>query len=280
MGRAMGHAAPRAAVMLQHFRGRISYVGVASGALVERMQALLRLSAGVAVARVSGAMNRLMPQDGQPERLLGTSAMIVAERAVSDMARQVPAVRAALPNSASVTQGQRQEAVTAKSAGVRLAKTIDAAVMLARAPQSRARVVAQDSLRGRTQQMASWFSGAAVPAGMRAPSGPHLTVNTAAQNVPTNRASPALVAGSSARHWHSGVLSSLPAADAPGFHRTVRQARGTASAGDVYLDRNLVGYHLAAAITAEQTRAAARPGISGSSFNSSMAALRPSGAGL
>jgi hypothetical protein len=60
----------------------------------------------------------------------------------------------------------------------------------------------------------------------------------------------------------------------------VRQARSKAAAGDVYLDKALVGYHLAAAITAEQTRAAARPNISGSSFNSSMAALRPSGAGL
>jgi len=67
---------------------------------------------------------------------------------------------------------------------------------------------------------------------------------------------------------------------APGLHRTVRPPRSQSAAGDVYLDKALVGYHLAAAITAEQSRAAARPDISGASFNSSMAALRPSGAGL
>jgi hypothetical protein len=60
----------------------------------------------------------------------------------------------------------------------------------------------------------------------------------------------------------------------------VRQPQGRSAAGHVYLDKTLVGYHLAAAITAEQTRAAARPNVSGASFNSSMAALRPSGAGL
>jgi hypothetical protein len=69
-------------------------------------------------------------------------------------------------------------------------------------------------------------------------------------------------------------------AEAPGFHRTVHQSRAGATVGDVYLDKALVGYHLAAAITAEQTRAAGRPSISGAAFNSSMAALRPAGAGL
>ncbi len=65
-----------------------------------------------------------------------------------------------------------------------------------------------------------------------------------------------------------------------GFHRTVRQPQARAAAGHVYLDKTLVGHHLAAVITAEQTRAASRPDISGARFNSSMAAFRPSGGGL
>ena len=84
----------------------------------------------------------------------------------------------------------------------------------------------------------------------------------------------------SAGHRRHIAMPAPQPADTLGFHRTVKQTRATRAAGDVYLDRALVGYHLAAAITAEQTRAAARPSISGSSFNSSMAALRPSGASL
>jgi hypothetical protein len=70
------------------------------------------------------------------------------------------------------------------------------------------------------------------------------------------------------------------AVQTPGFGQTVRPPAAGQTAGDVYLDKQLVGYHLAAAITAEQTRAAGRPSISGAAFNSSMAALRPAGAGL
>ena len=93
--------------------------------------------------------------------------------------------------------------------------------------------------------------------------------------------SPAMLAPKlSAGHRRHIAMPAPQPADTPGFHRTVKQTPTTAAAGDVYLDRALVGYHLAAAITAEQTRAAARPSISGSSFNSSMAALRPSGASL
>lgn len=70
------------------------------------------------------------------------------------------------------------------------------------------------------------------------------------------------------------------AVQTPGFGQTVRPPAAAQAAGNVFLDKQLVGYHLAAAITAEQTRAAGRPNISGSAFNSSMAALRPSGAGI
>jgi hypothetical protein len=69
------------------------------------------------------------------------------------------------------------------------------------------------------------------------------------------------------------------AVQTPGFGQTVRPPAAGQRTGNVFLDKQLVGYHLAAAITAEQTRAAGRPNISGSSFNSSMAVLRPSGAG-
>ncbi len=70
------------------------------------------------------------------------------------------------------------------------------------------------------------------------------------------------------------------AVQTPGFGQTVRPPAAGPTAGDVYLDKALVGYHLAAAITAEQTRAAGRPNIAGAGFNSSMAALRPAGTGL
>ena len=83
-----------------------------------------------------------------------------------------------------------------------------------------------------------------------------------------------------ARHRDQERFAGLQHDAAPGFARTVHQAPRQAAPGNVYLDKTLVGYHLAAAVTAEQTRAAARPNGWGASFNGSMAALRPAGAGL
>ncbi len=64
-----------------------------------------------------------------------------------------------------------------------------------------------------------------------------------------------------------------------GLRRTVRPPQVKAAAGDVYLDKALVGYHLAAAITVEQSRAASRPNTASAGFNTGMAALRPTGWG-
>ena len=97
---------------------------------------------------------------------------------------------------------------------------------------------------------------------------------------PSVRFAALVTPGISARLRHNIALPMPQHSAGPGFHRTVHQPRAAAPVGNVYLDKTLVGYHLAAAITAEQTRAAARPSISGSGFNSSMAALRPAGAGM
>lgn len=115
---------------------------------------------------------------------------------------------------------------------------------------------------------------------LAAPVGQRLAARAAMRSdTPYRMASPTAPApATGARHRHA-----VPAGQqttAPGFHRTVRPPQSKPAAGHVYLDKALVGYHLVAAITAEQTRAAGRPNISGSSFNRSMAALRPSGTGL
>ncbi|MDP9055896.1 MAG: hypothetical protein M3N34_00990 [Pseudomonadota bacterium] len=138
---------------------------------------------------------------------------------------------------------------------------------------------------------------------LRAPnqrSGPGIIANSVAGSSPGIRLAALIGAppagGAANRNLHRAAAIAAPAGSsrmlhqfaapthhepvAPGFHRTVRQPQSTSAPGHVYLDKSLVGYHLAAAITAEQTRAAARPNVSGASFNSSMAALRPSGAGL
>ena len=95
-------------------------------------------------------------------------------------------------------------------------------------------------------------------------------------NLPIARVAVANLAGP-----RRAMVAALPARHgaAPGFSRTVRAAQAKATAGDVYLDKTLVGYRLAAAITAEQSRAAARPNAASASFNTSMAVLRPSGFG-
>ena len=128
------------------------------------------------------------------------------------------------------------------------------------------------STMGLPSRAASTFPGARR--GLPAWQGPRLAARTSLQIDAERRQ--AASTGQAPRPY------AVPAAQQtalPGFNRTVRAPESKAAAGNVYLDKALVGYHLAGAITAEQTRAAARPSISGASFNSSMAALRPTGTG-
>ena len=254
--------AARAGAMTHHSRGRRAVLAMdRTQAALARMRALGRRNAGAGMTVLPRAVGRQVLHRAEPSPGSGYRAGLSIGRGRPEVARRVVA-SAALRASGIVSR--RKVPLPAVGAVVGVA-AIGARATLA-VPRVAQSVARPDGAR----------RGEGSRSGLVAARGGPLLL---AWGEMPHRATLAV-----ARSSFVGGLPKMagPApqhADAPGFHRTVRHRRSAAGAGDVYLDKNLVGYHLAAAITAEQTRAAARPGISGSGFNSSMAVLRPAGAG-
>jgi hypothetical protein len=252
----MRQAARAAAAMAHHFRNR-------PGAVAARMRALGRLRSGLGLATLPPAVRRPVVQRGEAERFLGDRTRVLTRRAA--------VANRAVMNAGMGPAGLRRTMIATRAAGVPArAKAVGAGSKLVAEPRLRNFVLAQPAPRpGRAAHGLTASIGA----------GPRLLARTAQTNAPHR--GPSFVAPVIVARLRQHVAVPVPQqAEAPGFHRTVHQSRAGATVGDVYLDKALVGYHLAAAITAEQTRAAGRPSISGAAFNSSMAALRPAGAGL
>lgn len=239
-------------------------------AILARLQAQRHLRSRLGLMTLPPAVRRSAPQIGEPERIAGYRASLFAEYGAPGIALRQTLARLAganrpLPNTTGAgpipvawfTSAGESRVGPARFAGA-FPGPFAHPVTVPRVPAALAR---------RSAGVAS------------APSGPRLAAWTMSSGESPQRA---VIAASniSTRARHQIATAPTQPAITPGFHRTVRQPQAKAAAGNVYLDKTLVGYHLAAAITAEQTRAAARPNFSGTNFNSSMAVLRPSGAGL
>ncbi len=268
----IGRAMRAAAAMAYYFRSRAVHVAGRTGAVATRMQALGRLNSGPGGGALLGALHRFVAHRGGRQVIAAGGRGSFMPRATPDISRRSPILRSNLPKTGIMSAALRRKAFTARADGTAPgAKAIGAEGVPFAEQCLRSVVLARTVARGLTRRIADARR-------LAGPGEPRLATRTLALGEALHRA-PSLMAPGSVQRWHP-IAGPVPQQGAaPGFQRTVRQAATTAPAGNVFLDKNLVGYHLAAAITAEQTRAAGRPNISGSSFNSSMAALRPSGAG-
>ncbi len=264
--------AVRVTAIVTRYRSHFLRMADRAGVVVARLQALERSSRGLDVATILPAMYRPVPPRGELEAIAGLSPT-PAERIVSAISRHSSA------NGVSFTGGSQRLPIVRTARAFLSAKAAGARKPL----PAGSRLTSFDFAINRQREITPRFSDKATTTAATgrtaAQSGQRLAARALLRENPHRP--PLLLGASISDHLgrHSAGLSPQRT-DAPGFNRTVRQHRGAAPAGHVYLDKALVGYHLAAAITAEQTRAASRPNISGSAFNSSMAALRPSGAAL
>lgn len=238
-------------------------------AAMGRIQVLSRPGRGLGVATMARAICRAVPTDGEQQRAAGVSATRLGPRGLAGVARRSLGKRDAV---ATVGSSGRMPIIQAAGAALGAKAAVARGPLLAKWPLAPLGL-AVDRLRA----TGSRRGGEDVTRSSRLAARSGVTARFSASKIPRT---PSLHGSGSHLLGRRIAEPMLQRSDAPGFNRTVRQERGAGAPGHVYLDKALVGYHLAAAITAEQTRAASRPNISGSGFNSSMAALRPSGAGL
>ncbi|MDE2302436.1 MAG: hypothetical protein KGK11_07725 [Sphingomonadales bacterium] len=234
------------------------------------------LAAGRTQARLRAHAER---QTRRASAMLDLGRVIVVRRA------SVPAFAgASLPATPDPTGSPRTLAQAAP--GLRAARRVVpslsreglAALHAARRPEASLRRRAQAAIAGMGQKR---VAALAQPAALR-------LIAKGAGHAPR----PALLRAASAqaavragaRHLSAGAAVSGIARGGGGgtpsaMPRSVRIAPSVPAMGDIYLDKALVGHHLAAAISAEQARAAGRPGATATRFDTTMAVLRPAGAG-
>lgn len=248
-------------------------LSVQTRAALPRLQALHRLNLGTGLVTlppaVPPAVRHSAPHLGDQRRGVGDRASPFARHGAVGIVQRRTLARLAGGNRSSPYVALAGLAPAARFVGAGRNGTGPAPLARAR------RVPFVPAVTARLPAMLAWRDAVGS-----APSGARLAASTTALAGASRRIASIALPSIAARARHHAAAPTPQPAATPGFQRTVRQPQAKAAAGHVYLDKTLVGYHLAAAITAEQTRAAARPNISGSLFNSSMAALRPSGAGI
>jgi hypothetical protein len=279
----ISHVLRVTAGMTRFYRQRASITKIdQTQRLMARIQALRRMNAGLGLAHLPLAVGRGAPhrQERAPRAGYGTGSL--APRRAAMAARFPATVRHALLASGIMPASMRRQlpgALTVRPTRIRSGRVGFGGSGRTFGALARGKIRLPGGLSRRNRGAALISITAAQPR-LEVPIAPRLAARIAGLGKAPSHAASIAMAGIVAGRAHRIAAPPLPQAVAPGFHHTVRQPQGKAAAGDVYLDKALVGYHLAAAITVEQTRAAARPNTSAARFNSGMAALRPAGAGL